>query len=294
MTIPGSSDQEVLLCAHLCHPGMATDDLTGVAVGVDVMRALFRRQTPLRYTYRLLILPETIGSLAYLSNHESLIPHVAGGLFLEMLGLEQAHALQRSFAGDTEMDECCVTAMRGFDPLGWTANYRDLLGNDERQFNAPGVRVPMLSLLRVLPPSDPDYPYREYHSSFDTPAIVSAERLEESRNLVLAMIDTLEANRVPVNRFKGEVCCSRYGVHIDWYTDPEGHRALFRIMDLIDGTRSIVQIAKTCGVGVDTVTRVLDILCARELIDYRDAGPSHGPPTPSREARDISLTHSTP
>jgi aminopeptidase-like protein/aminoglycoside N3'-acetyltransferase len=293
VTVPGSSDQEVILCAHLCHPGMATDDLSGVAVGIDVMRALLRRNKPLRYTYRLLILPETIGSLAYLSNHESLIPHVAGGLFLEMLGLDNPPALQRSFAGDTEMDECCVSALRGQDPDGWTAAYRDLLGNDERQFNAPGIRIPMLSLLRVLPPSHPDYPYLEYHSSFDTPAIVSSARLEESRDLVLAMIDTLEANRVPVNRFKGELCCSRYGVHVDWFTDPDGHRALFRVMDLIDGTRSVVQIAKACGIGVDSVVRILDTLQARELIDYRDAGATAVLPALARDARDISLPHLT-
>jgi aminopeptidase-like protein len=240
-----------------------------VAVGIDVMRSLRQQARSRRYTYRLLILPETIGSLAYLSDHTTLIPHMAGGLFLEMLGLEHPHALQRSFARDTEMDECCLAALQRADPYAWEKPYRELIGNDERQFNAPGVRVPMLALLRVLPPAHPDYPYREYHSSLDTPAIVSTRRLEESRDLVLQIIDTLEANRVPMNRFSGEVCCSRYGLHIDWWTDPDGHRALFRIMDLIDGTRSIVQIAKACAVRVETVTRVLDVLHARGLIDYR-------------------------
>lgn len=269
VVIPGSTDDSIILCAHLCHPGMATDDLTGVAVGIDVMRSLIRQTKTRRYTYRLLILPETIGSLAYLSDHTQLIPRMAGGLFLEMLGLEHPHALQRSFAHDTEVDECFSAALQRADPYAWEKPYRELVGNDERQFNAPGVRVPMLALLRVLPPSHPDYPYREYHSSLDTPAIVSTRRLQESRDLVLQMIDTLELNRVPVNRFAGEVCCSRYGLHIDWWTDPDGHRALFRIMDLIDGSRSIVQIAKACAVRVETVMRVLDALQARGLIDYR-------------------------
>lgn len=285
VTIPGDGDQHVVLCAHLCHPGMAMDDLTGVAVGIDVMRALARRGAPLRHTYHLLILPETIGSLAWLSHHDALIPRIAGGLFLEMLGLDHPHALQRSFADDSEMDTCCVEALHARDPYGWTTAYRDLIGNDERQFNAPGVRVPMLALLRVLSASHPEYPYREYHSSLDTPAIVSARRLEESRDLVLAMIETLEANRVPVNRFKGEVCCSRYGLHTDWWTDPEGHRASFRIMDLIDGTRSIVQIAKACGVRVETIRSLLDALQARGLIEYRDAVPAS--PALSPTPRDL-------
>jgi aminopeptidase-like protein/aminoglycoside N3'-acetyltransferase len=272
--VPGTSAETIVLAAHLCHPAMATDDLTGVAVGVGVMRALMRQPAQRRYTYRLLILPETIGSLAYLSDHQHLIPRMKGGLFLEMLGLDNPHALQRSFAVDTDVDACFVAALQSHDPAGWTAPYRVLLGNDERQFNAPGVRVPMLSLMRVLPRTAPDYPYREYHSSHDTPAIVSAARLEDSRDLVLRMIDTLEQDRVPINRFAGEVCCSRYGLHIDWFTEPEAHWCMFTIMDLIDGTRSIRQIAAATGQTIEVVEQVIEPLEARGLVTYDKDGVS--------------------
>jgi aminopeptidase-like protein len=198
-----------------------------------------------------------------------------GGLFLEMLGLDNPHALQYSMRGDTELDECFTAALRSGDAFGWTTPYRSMPGNDERQFNAPGVRVPMLSLLRVLPPSAPDYPYREYHSSLDSPEIVNWNRLAESQSLVLRMIDTLEGNRVPINRFQGEVCCSRYGVHIDASTSPEAHRALFKTMDLIDGSLSIVQIANACGTRVDAVRRVVDELYRCGLIEYRDTCPAY-------------------
>ncbi|HSQ27511.1 MAG TPA: DUF4910 domain-containing protein, partial [Anaerolineales bacterium] len=80
--IPGKSDQSFMLVAHLCHPAMVNDDLTGVVVGLEVARALLNGPQPY-YTYRLLILPETIGSVAYLSHHEQLIPKMVGGLFLE-------------------------------------------------------------------------------------------------------------------------------------------------------------------------------------------------------------------
>jgi aminopeptidase-like protein len=277
IVVPGRTDETIVLATHLCHPGMANDDLTGVAVGMGVMRELLREARearargtppPRRYTYRLLIVPETIGSLAYLSDHQELIPRMKGGLFLEMLGLDNPPALQRSFAGDTDVDACFVSALRQYAPTGWTAPYRALLGNDERQFNAPGVRVPMLSLMRVLPTDAPDYPYREYHSSDDTPAIVSPARLAESRDLVLRMIDAVENSRVPINRFAGEICCSRHGLHIDWYSDPNGHRAMFAILDLLDGTRSIAQIAHATGQSVDVVARVLDRLEVRGLIRY--------------------------
>ena len=115
--VPGKSSETFILCAHLCHPAMVNDDLSGVVVGLKVMQELLKRRN-LRYTYRFLILPETIGSVAYLSHQQELIPKMIGGLFLEMLGLENPHALQLSFAGDTEVDRCLSQALKESDPRG--------------------------------------------------------------------------------------------------------------------------------------------------------------------------------
>ncbi len=244
----GRSDECIVFCAHLCHPAMVNDDLSGVIVGMQVMRALQARGD-LKYTYRFLIVPETIGSVAHLSRHPELMPVMKGGIFLEMLGLDHPHALQLSFEGDTPMDRAGIEGVRAVDPRSWTAPFRTLAGNDERQFNAPGVRVPMLSLSRMLPPGHPEHPYREYHSSFDTPAVTSVASLQESVDAVLSIVDQLERRAVPINRFSGEVFCSRYGIHIDPFENPEGHRALFDIMYLIDGTRSVDEIAERCGIS---------------------------------------------
>jgi aminopeptidase-like protein len=191
------------------------------------------------------------------------------GLFLEMLGGAYPHSLQSSLFADSEADLCFGLAVAAGDPSAWTGGFRMVIGNDEKQFNGPGVRVPMLSLSRVLPRSDPRHPYPEYHSSHDTPAIVDERRLEASRDLVLAMLDTLEANRVPVNQFKGEVFCSRYGVHVDWYKDREGHMAFFSVMDRIDGTRSIAQIARELGIPFASVRSVVEELAAKGLVTLR-------------------------
>lgn len=266
VVVPGRTDQSIVLCAHLCHPGMVNDDLSGVVVGVDVMRAL-RQRADLRYTYRFLVVPETIGSVAFLSQRPELISRMRGGLFLEMLGMDHPHALQLSFDGDTMMDQMAARGLCAVDPGAWTSPFRTLAGNDERQFNAPGVRVPMLSLSRMLPPSHPDHPYAEYHSSHDTPAAASVERLEQSRDAVLSIVDALEQAVVPVNRFSGEVFCSRYGLHIDPFVNPEGHRALFDIIFLVDGTRSADEIAARCGISHRAVQAVLDELHRNGLID---------------------------
>lgn len=266
--VAGESEETIVLCAHLDHPGMVNDDLTGVVVGIEVIRALLKRRN-LRYTYRFLIVPETIGSVAHLSHNEELIPKMRGGLFLEMLGLENPHALQLSFYGITELDRCFDMVLKEHDSENWTGPFQTIIGNDERQFNSPGVRVPMLSLSRVLRPSSPDWPYREYHSSHDTPEAASIHSLEESRDLVLRMIDTLENSLVPVNKFKGEVFCSRYGLHIDFYTNPEGNRELFDIMYLIDGTRSVVDIADTCGISFDAAKKTIDEFHSHGLVEYK-------------------------
>jgi aminopeptidase-like protein/aminoglycoside N3'-acetyltransferase len=266
--VPGKSSETFILCAHLCHPAMVNDDLSGVVVGLKVMQELLRRPN-LRYSYRFLILPETIGSAAYLSHQQELIPRTIGGLFLEMLGLENPHALQLSFAGNTEVDRCLSRALKESDPQGWTGPFRTIVGNDERQFNAPGVRVPMLSLSRVMQ-GNPDgwrY-YPEYHSSQDTPELTSSTRLSESRDLVLKMIDAIEGNRVPVNRYQGEIFCSRYGLNIDAYTNPQGNQALFDIIFLIDGTRSVAEISRICKLSLDSVQRVVEELLQLGLVEY--------------------------
>ena len=177
---PGTGQECIVLCANLCHPVQVNDDLTGVVVGIDIMRELLRRHD-LRYTYRFLIVPEKIGTIAYLSQNEQLIATMKGGLFLEMLGKEHPHALQLSFCGTTEIDRCFTMAVKQRDPGEWTGPFRSHILNDAVQFNSPGVRVPMLSLSRVLPNSHPDWPYREHHSNFDTPDAVSLKRLEIPR-----------------------------------------------------------------------------------------------------------------
>jgi aminopeptidase-like protein/aminoglycoside N3'-acetyltransferase len=269
VVVPGKSDKTFVLCSHLCHPAMVNDDLSGVVVGLKAMQQLLKR-TDLRYTYRFLILPETIGSIAYLSHHQELIPNMIGGLFLEMLGLNNPHALQLSFRGDTDIDECCTKILAEDDSAGWTGAFRTVVGNDERQFNAPGVRVPMLSLSRVMRDkkgSNPYYP--EYHSSLDNPELASSVRLAESCDLILRMIDAIEGSQVPVNLYQGEVFCSRFGINIDAYACPEGNRGLFDVIFQVDGTKSVAQIARACKVSEDSVRTALNELIRQGLVVYR-------------------------
>jgi aminopeptidase-like protein len=267
VVIPGESDESFILVAHLCHPAMVNDDLTGVVVSLDVAKELLAGPRPY-YTYRLLILPETIGSVAYLSHNEDLIPKMVGGLFLEMLGNDSPHALQGSFTPHSQPDRCFASALPALDPLSYHAPYRMVINNDERQFNAPGVRVPMLSLSRVLRRDSPDWPYPEYHSSLDTPAIVTPERLEASKDVVMGLIQAWERNQFVINCFKGEVFCSGYGIWIDYRVNPEGHRRLFEIMERCDGERTVADIAIELGITIQAVWEVVSLLQEKGLVEF--------------------------
>ena len=267
---PGSGEGEFVLCAHLDHPCMVNDDLSGVLVGMEVMRELLQRSN-LRMTYRFLMTPETIGSVAWLSQHQDRIPRIRGGLFLEMLGTDCPHALQRSFQGDTELDRLWLAALRERDPDAWDGPYRRVIGNDERQFNAPGVRIPMLSLSRVFHPNTGKWPYPEYHTSADNPRFVSLQRMEESVQTVLALIDRWEENPYPVNLFRGEVFCTRYGMFVDFYQDPQGNRRLFDMIQLIDGSHSVHELAASADMPFSAVLRNLQQMEKHHLIYFSDA-----------------------
>lgn len=281
VVVPGQSPETIMLVAHLCHPAMVNDDLTGVVVGLETARRLLAAAQP-HYTYRLLILPETIGSVAYLSRNEDLIPKMIGGLFLEMLGNDSPHALQGSFQPDSQFDRCLRAALPALDQQSYFGAYRTVIGNDERQFNAPGVRVPMLSLSRVEPPDSPTRPYREYHSSLDTPAIISAERLERSVETALGLIEAWETNLYPVNQFKGEVFASGYGIWIDYRVNPEGHRILFQVMEHCDGEHTLADIAIKLGTSFQAVWQVVMLLQSKGLVTLSQTPQ---PTDPHKQAR---------
>lgn len=279
VVIPGENQKTFMLVAHLCHPAMVNDDLTGVVVGCEVARRLLSGPKPY-YTYRLLILPETIGSIAYLSHHENLIPDMVGGLFLEMLGNDSPHVLQASFQPNSQVDYCLKTAFRGLETQGYIGAYRTIVPNDERQFNSPGVRVPMLSISRVEKPSYPPVPYREYHSSLDTPAIVTQERLEASSRVVLGLLHAWERNQYVVNKFKGEIFCSGYGIWIDYRLNPQGSLRLFEIMERCDGEHTVADIANELDISFQAVWEVISQFLEKDLVWL--SRTSH-PTTPVRD-----------
>jgi aminopeptidase-like protein len=170
--------------------------------------------------------------------------------------------------------------LREREPQAHIGPMRSIIDNDERQFNAPGVRVPMLSLSRVVDPHLEEsrfYPYPEYHSHLDTPKIVSQARLEASRDLVLEMLAAFDRSRYLLNHFSGEVFASGFGLWIDYRDDPEGHRRRFRIMDRIDGMRTPADIALELDCSLQDVLAVIEPMIEKGLVSLKDRPASTDP-----------------
>jgi len=205
-----SSGSSFILCAHDCHPHLCNDDLSGIAVGVEVMRRLPQNR---RHTYHFVVSPEHYGTIMLLQDPNAcFLREAKGGLFLEAYGTQGALALQRSFTGVALIDRAVrnvitggyvPATLEGVGPYGdwYEKAFRGVAGNDETTFEAPGIEVPFASLTR--------YPFKEYHTSHDNVALMDPAKLEEAVQVVLATIDILENDCVMTRTCPdGLVCLS--------------------------------------------------------------------------------------
>ena len=249
-TKKGKTDEIIVFVAHLDHPAMVNDDLTGVSVLVEIANSISDWDN--FYTYKFLILPETIGSIAYLSQNEELIPLLKFGLFLEMLGNNNSLALQLSKEENTRLDRIAEYIMKTKLNEHREDKFRKIISNDEMVFDGPGINIPMISISR--------FPYPEYHTSQDNLDIVSEEKLFESKKIILNMIKILDRDYIPVRKFKGPLFLSRYGLWVDWRVNKELNLNLEQIMLRLEGNKSVFDIAEELEMDFEIVFEFLEKL----------------------------------
>jgi aminopeptidase-like protein len=257
-TIKGKTDKTIVLVAHLCHPGQANDDLTGVAVLVSLAKEMSKRDN--YYTYKFLFVPETIGSIAYLSQNENLISSFKCGIFLEMLGNDNIHALQLTRQGNTRLDRIARYIMKRKFKKFTEGAFRTIVANDEIVFNGPGVDIPMISISR--------HPYPEYHTSDDNPDIISEKRLEQSKSLVLEILNIIDSDHTPKRQFLGPVFLSGYGLWVDWRDNLELNQNIEKIMLNLEGDKTIFDIAEELDMEFSDVLGFVDKLKEAKLVKY--------------------------
>lgn len=262
--LPGESDADVLFLTNICHPAQANDSLAGLVVGLEMARRLAARPSR-RHGLRLLVVPETVGTVAWLARHEEAARRIRHAWFCEMVGHDNSFILQRSRQGDALIDRAFLTVLPRHRRHGEerTGPFREVVASDEMVTNGPGFDIPTPSLTR--------WPYAEYHTSDDNPDIVRPENLAEALDVVLGVWEALETNYYPRRTFKGPVMLSRFGLWVDWREDRELNLKTEKLMTMLEGDRSVIDIAFELGLPAETVRRYLDRFHEAGLIERREA-----------------------
>ena len=260
VVIPGATDDEVLLTTYACHPSLANDNLSGVALLTEVGRAL-SAQSGLRHTYRLLWVPGTIGSICWLARNRERVERVRHGLVLSCAGDAGPFTYKRSRRGDAEIDKVVAHVLRA-DPQNRVRDWSPY-GGDERQFCSPGFDLPVGAFSRT--PAD-EFP--EYHSSADDLDFVRPEHLGASFDTLIDIIDVVESNGTYKNLSPyGEPQLGRRGLYRGIGGGSSEEMALLWVLSLSDGGLSLLEIAERSGLGYTDIRLAADRLEQHHLVE---------------------------
>ena len=183
--IKGKVKDEILISAYSCHPSMANDSLSGVIVWSMLLNVL-QKQKPY-YTYRFVLLPETIGAISYLKLREREIKfNTKRGFVLTTCGGPGKYGVKPSFKGDDLIDDAVMLALKN-DKISYIKYKFDVNGSDERQYSSPYFRIPCTTITK-----DKYYEYKEYHTSLDNLSFVKTKYLHQTFMLYLNSIQNLE------------------------------------------------------------------------------------------------------
>jgi aminopeptidase-like protein len=247
--LPGDSEDEVLITTHVCHPSLANDNLSGIAVLTELGERLQAARR--RLSYRLLFIPGTIGSISWLARNEQCVSKTVAGLVIACVGDPAPLTYKRSRRGETLVDRAAAYVLRrtgedtsvvDFAPWGW----------DERQFNSPGFDLPVGCLSRSR-----EGEFEEYHSSADDLDLVRPESLEGAVTAVLDILEVLENDRRYVNLVpKGEPQLGKRGLYpeVGGGAAQEEQSAMLWVLNQSDGQNSLLDIAERSGLSFGTVT----------------------------------------
>jgi aminopeptidase-like protein len=263
--IPGRTRGEAIVYTHTCHPSLANDNLTGIAVATALAREMLKEARP-QLTWRFIFGPGTIGSLAWLSRNEERLGRIRAGLVIGLLGDAGPLTYKRSRRGGCDVDRAASHVLRGaryarimdFEPYGY----------DERQFCSPGFDLPVGRLTR-----SPNGQYPEYHSSADNLELVQQASLAESLRVLASLIGVLDANRRLLNLSpKGEPRLGKRGLYgsIGGPAPGDFEHALLWVLSFSDGDHDLLSIAERSNLEFGLLTEASAALEEAGLVRQLD------------------------
>jgi aminopeptidase-like protein len=262
IVLPGETDEEILLSTHVCHPSLCDDNLSGLAVSIALAR-LFSGKEKRRYTMRFLYAPGTIGAITWLALHKERAARIRHGMTLTCLGDGHPFTYKRTFAGEAEIDR---VARHVLESSGIAHGFIDFFpyGYDERQYNSPGFRIPVGSLMRGRHGQFP-----EYHTSGDNLGFVSAARIAESYEVCRSILEVLDGNVTYRNTEPwGEPQLGRRGLYgaMGGMNIPDLQLALLWVLNLADGQHSLLDTAERSKMDFRKIRLAADLLLKHGLL----------------------------
>jgi aminopeptidase-like protein len=259
--VPGSSQDEILVSSHVCHPSLCNDNLSGVSVATFLARAVANRRR--RYSYRFLFIPGTIGAIAWLARNQARTSRIRHGLVLTCVGDGGSFHYKKSRNGTAAIDRALTHVLqhasithevRPFTPYGY----------DERQFCSPGFDLPVGCLMRSVWGEFP-----QYHTSADDLSFVQPQALAESYRICFEAIDILEDDCTYRNTSPFcEPALGRRGLYGASGGHGLGNKNLARlwVLNLSDGAHSLLDIAERSGMRFAEICEAAHELSAHGLL----------------------------
>jgi aminopeptidase-like protein len=258
----GETEDEFLLSAHVCHPSLANDNCSGIALLTQLARRISGLRT--RYSYRFLFAPGTIGAITWLARNEANAQRIKHGLVVSMVGDRGGPTFKKSRRGNTEIDRAMVQSLAhsGLSPV---IEEFSPYGYDERQYCSPGFNLPVAMFSRSKFGAIP-----EYHTSADNLDFIRPDALGESYRLINETIGAIEGNRSYINTHpKGEPQLGKRGLYGAIGGDKDAaaaNMAMLWILNQSDGTHSLLDIAERARLPFAVVQRTAKLLSDHALL----------------------------
>ncbi|MEA3192936.1 MAG: hypothetical protein QOD26_1269 [Betaproteobacteria bacterium] len=270
----GRSDRTIVFHSNSCHPHMANDGFAGTAVLIRLFQWLRERDT--YYTYRLVIGPEHLGTVFYLRDMpRAELDRIVCGVFEEMPGTGGPIKIASTFLGGHALDRAFANAARHHAKASVQVPWRQGAGNDETVWEAPGYEVPFVEVTRS---EDLMQPYREYHTSLDSPSLMQPAQLEETLTVLQKVVETLEGNARMQRRFDGLICLSNpmYDLYLERKDPaidknlPEDSEKWGALLDSLlryfDGSVTLLDIAEKHDLPFERVARYVRAFEDKNLV----------------------------
>ena len=263
LIIKGKTDEEILISTYICHPSLANNELSGPVISTYLAKYLLNRKEKPRYTYRIIFIPETIGSISYLSLHKDhLKKNVIGGYVVTCIGDPGPFSYLQTRQENTLIDRVTIHALKNSEKEYKIYNFLER-GSDERQYNSPGVDLPIGSLMRAKYGR-----YPEYHTSADNLDFITSKALFESLEMYKLCINILEKNFKYVTTIPCEPQLGKRGLYPTLSTKTSGKsvRDMMNLLAYCDGKNELLYIAEKINRPIRSLFPIVEQLMNNKLI----------------------------